>query len=217
MMGLEKMLTREMYEHYTWGWSLAHYLMNDKRYRKKFERFVKELASGKGISHEPFAYGLKTVPMPKVWAHFKKTLGLSSQDKVDELETEWHEYVKKGLKVVTARGLEKAASRAKNNMRFHRARRLYKEAIDKGSTSAMAYHHYADLLEDKGSRDEAVQYHRKAIELAPLEPQLYVSLGRALRFGNDKEEGKRILQLALELDPDNSYLQREVKSALEDD
>lgn len=217
MMGLEKMLTKEMYEHYTWGWSLAHFLMNDKRYRKKFERFVKELASGKGVSHVPYNYGLKTVKMPQVWEHFKKTLGCSSPQKVLDLEKEWHEYVKQGLKVVTARGLEKAGTRAMHAGRDIRAKRLFKEAIDKGTDSAMAYHYYAKLLGRKGGRDEALKYHRKAIELAPLESSLYVSLARALRFGDDKEEGKRLLQLALELDPDNPYLAREVKSALEND
>lgn len=212
MMGLEKMLTTDrMYEHYTWGWSLAHFLMNDKRYRKRFERFVKELASGKGVSHVPYNFGLKTVKMPQVWEHFKKTLGLSSQEEVEELEKEWHDYVKGGLKVVTARGLEKAATRAMNSGRRIRAKRLFKEAIEKGSDSAMAYHHYADLL----SGDEALKYHRKALELAPLESQLYVALGRALR-SSDKGESTRLLKLGLELDPDNPWLQREIKSALED-
>ena len=217
MMGLEKMLKQEMYEHYTWGWSLAHFLMNDKRYRKKFERFVKELATGKGVSHVPYSFGLKTVKMPEVWEHFQKTLGLSSPAEIEALEKEWHEYVKKELQVVTARGLEKAATRAMNSGRVIRAKRLFKEAIEKGSESAMAYHHYGELLERDGGRAEALQYHKKAIELAPLESSLYVSLGRALRYGDDKEEGKRILQLALELDPDNPWLAREVKSALEDD
>jgi tetratricopeptide (TPR) repeat protein len=218
MLGLEKMITTDrMYEHYTWGWSLAHYLMGDKRYRKKFERFVKELASGKGVSHVPYQGTLKTVKMPQVWEHFKKTLGLSSPEDVLELEQEWHEYVKQGLQVVTARGLEKAATRAMNSGRVIRAKRLFKEAIEKGTDSAMAYHHYAELLERDGKRAEALQHHRKAVELAPLESQLYVSLGQALRYGSDKEEGKRLLALALELDPDNPWLAREVESALEDD
>jgi tetratricopeptide (TPR) repeat protein len=212
MMGLEKMLSAEMYAHYYWGWSLVHFLMNDKSHRKKFEKFVKDLVAGKGVRHEPYGMGFVTVPMPKVWEHFKRCYGLKSDEDVKVFEEAWHAYVKDNLKLVTSRGLEKAAVRAMNAGRDIRAKRLFKEAIEKGSDTAMTYHHYAELLEQKGGRTEAIEYRKKALELAPLEASLYAELGRALRFGGgDEEEGKRLMKLALELDPDNPYLKKEIE------
>ena len=41
MMDLKRLIsTGRMYEHYTWGWALAHFLMNDKRYAPKFQKFI---------------------------------------------------------------------------------------------------------------------------------------------------------------------------------
>jgi len=218
VMGLEKMLTTDgMYQHYYWGWSLAHFLMHDKRYGKKFEKFVQTLASGKGVRQVPFQAGLVTVEPKEVWEHFKRTLGLKDEAAVKALEDEWHAYVKDQLQVTSARGLEEAATQAMNLGLDIKAKRLFKEAIDKGSTSALVYHHYADLLDRGSSRAEAVQYHRKALEFGPLEPDLYVSLGEALYAGDDKEEGKRLLSLALELDPDDGWLASRVKMLLSAD
>lgn len=218
MLGLEKMLTTDrMYEHYYWGWSLAHFLMNDKRYRKKFERFVKDLAYGKNVRRVASIGRMTTVSMPELWAHFKRTMGLKNDEAVAALEAEWHAYVKDELQVVSSRGLEKAATRAMNLGYRIKSKRLFKEAIDKGTMSALAYHRYAELLGRDGSRKEAMGYMRKAIELAPLEGVFYRDLGRALQREGEEEEGKRLLALALELDPDNPWLAFEIEQLMEED
>ena len=214
MMGLEKMVTTDgMYEHYTWGWSLAHYLMNDKRYRPKFEGFVKDLANGKGVRRESSGAGMSTVPVAEVWAQFQQALGLKGPDDVKALEEAWHAYVKGELKMVTPRGLEEAATRAMNLGLKIKAKRLFKEAIEKGTDRPLTFHAYGTLLERDGSTDEALPWFRKAVEMAPLEASFYGSLGEALLRKGEKDEGKRMLQLALELDPDNPWLASEVEEA----
>ena len=216
MMGLEKMLRAgEMYEHYTWGWSLAHFLMNDARYQKKFVKFVKDLVAGKGVKQVTNMGTMKTVEADEVFEHFKRSLGLKKQEDLEELEKEWHEYVTEELKFVTARGLEKAAASASRSGRPLRAKRLFQEAIDKGSTDAMTYYRFGDLLEDDGKRDEAIALFRKAVELDPLEASFYESLGRALVRKGEKEEGLRLLKLALELDPGNASVEISIENFMD--
>ncbi len=216
IMPLEKMLRAdEMYEHYTWGWSLAHFLMSDKRYQKKFVKFVKDLVAGKGVKHVPSMGRMKTVRGDEVFAHFKRSLGIKKQEDLEALEKEWHEYVTEELKFVTARGLEKAAASAQRSGRPLRAKRLFKEAIDKGSTDAMTYHRFGELLERDGKRDEAIALFGKAVELAPLEATFYESLGRALVRKGEKEEGLRLLKLALELDPGNASVELSIENFME--
>lgn len=207
-LGLEKMLRADqMYEHYNWGWTLAHFLMNDKRYAKKFQKFVKGLASDKKVKRVPMSFqGLSTVKGDDVWDYFRAKLGLKTDEAVKALETEWHSYINDTLKVSSARGLELAATSAKRVGRPIRARRLFKEAIDAGSKNPLTFYNYADLLEDKGKYDEAAAMLRKAVEFGPLEAEFYAALGRTLSRTGKKDEGVRFMKLSLELDPDNPFL-----------
>ncbi len=216
-MSLEKLLkTDEMYEHYTWGWSLVHFLMSDKRYRKRFEAFVRDLTTGKGVQQEhDGANGMATVHGDEIYAHFRGALGLKKEEEFTAFENEWHAYVKDTLKFVTAAGFEKAAQAAEYTDRPIRAKRLYSEAIQRGTTNPMTYYAYGELLERDGKTDEAVSNYDKAIELGPLESEFYAGKGRAL-LSKDHGEAVRLLGLALELDPDNVWLEGEVKRALEE-
>ena len=55
LMSLEKLVSADrMYEHYTWGWSLVHFLMNDKALSKKFQKFVLRLPKEDGASRGSF-------------------------------------------------------------------------------------------------------------------------------------------------------------------
>ena len=215
MMGLRKLVSNKMYEHYNWGWSLAHFLMNDDRYKKKFNKFVMNLARGKNVPRISRSGGLTTMKQEQVWELFKKALGLKNADAVNTLEREWHEYVKTNLKLITSTGLAKAANAAKNTNRPIRAKRLFKEAIKAGTTSPMVYFRYADLLMSDGKHDAAVEQLRKAVELDPLAGSFYAALARALKRTGEKDEAKRLLNLARELDPDNPYLANEIERLLE--
>jgi hypothetical protein len=207
MLGLEKMINSDgMYQHYNWGWSLVHFFMNDRKYKGKFEKYVRTLVAGRGVKRESRGAGMVTVRGPENWRVFQKCLGLKKPADVQKLQQQWHSYVKLKLNVVTAAGLEKAAWEASNSGRKIRAKRLYKEAMEKGSTSAIAHHRYARILERDDKRDEAIKLWRRAIELDPLEPSYYAVLGRALVKAKNEDEGKRLIALARELDPDNPYV-----------
>lgn len=208
MMSLEKMLsTDEMFEHYSWGWSLVHFLMNDSKYKKKFQKFVTSLAKDKNVERVGHLGRLKTVRGSEVFKTFKKCMGIKKAEDLEKLEAEWHDYVKEKLELVTPRGKEKAAAAAMGTYpsRPIRAKRLYREAIEEGSTNPIAFHKYAKLLEDDGKRDEAVNMWLRAIELDPLNAQYYASLGRAVRKNGNEEEGTRLLKLAVEIDPEYAW------------
>jgi tetratricopeptide (TPR) repeat protein len=214
IMKLEKLIkTERMYEHYNWGWSLVHFLMSDPRYQKKFQKFVIDLAKGKDIRRDTYG-GLKIVRGEEIFRVFKKHLGLKSKEDLEWLEGEWHTYVKEKLKLVSPRGKEKAAAAAKAAIppRPIRAKRLFKEAIDEGSTNPLAFHKYAELLVDDKKYEEAFNMWQRAIELDPLNPQFYAKLGREKAKRGDKKEGARLMQLAIEIDPDYAW---EIRSHLE--
>jgi tetratricopeptide (TPR) repeat protein len=221
MMGLEKLVSTDgMYQHYTWGWSLAHYLMNNSKYRKKFEKFVKTLVHGKGVKRESLGMDrLKAVSSQEVWRVFRQTMGLKKDDAVKAMEADWHAYIKDNLKLVTSSGLEKAASAAMNGYprRPIRAKRLFREAIEAGTKNPMTFYRYADLLSDDGKFDEALKQLRRAVELEPLESAFYAAIGKAHKRKGEKDEAKKFFALAKELDPENAWLDIELEELESDD
>ncbi|MDJ0974972.1 MAG: hypothetical protein QNJ98_10970 [Planctomycetota bacterium] len=207
MMVLQKMLeTDRMYEHYTWGWTLAHFLMNHKTYKKRFMKFVKGLCFDKKVKRVSQVGTLSTVEGKEVYRYFKEVLKLKDDTAVKVLEQEWHDYIKNTLKATSARGLELAASAAKRVGRPIRAKRLFREAIEAGSDNPLTFYRYGDLLEDDGKTSEAIKMFEKAIELSPLEAEFYASLGRCMLRNNKKEDGLRMMKLSLELNPDDPWL-----------
>jgi tetratricopeptide (TPR) repeat protein len=81
-----------------------------------------------------------------------------------------------------------------------RAKPLFQEAIDGGSTDPNVYHKFASLLA-KDDAARASELWKKAIELGPLNGEYYMALGRALKKSNAKE-CERLTALALEIDPE---------------
>jgi tetratricopeptide (TPR) repeat protein len=120
------------------------------------------------------------------------------------------------MKVQGARGLDKAALSALNTGRPIKAKRLFGEAIDAGSTNPRTYVKYADLLGRDSSWDKAIPLLRKAIELDPLDGDAYLTLGRALIRSGNAEEGRKTAKLALEVDPEDLNLQLEASLLLDD-
>ncbi len=198
--------TERMYEHYTWGWSLVHFLMNDPRYAKKFQEFFRALPAAKDVRREMLGIkALKTCTSAEVWNAFRRYLGLKDEADVAALEKEWHAYIQENLTVVTARGLEKAGQSAAQRGMELKAKRLFEEAIEKGSTNPLTYHRLAELLEEEDKQEKALDLWRKAIELDPLDAQFYESLGRALAKRGEREEGLRLRKLAREIDPNEMW------------
>ena len=205
MMSLEKMISTKMYEHYTWGWTLVHFLMNDKRYAKNFKKFFVGLAKDKKVSRDQLGIdGLTTVRQEDVLPLFMHYLGLKNKDALAQMEKEWHQYIQKDLHVTSSFGLEKAADNAMRHDRNIRARRLYQEAIDTGKASANAHHRFSlFLMEERksGDNEKILELCKKAVELDPLTGQFQTCLGHVLKAQGQLEEGTRIMKLADEMGP----------------
>lgn len=207
-MELRKLIeTDAMYQHYNWGWSFVHFLMNHPKYQKKFQKFVIGLAKGKDVDRVRAGGNLETVRGIEILRIFKKYMGIKKQKDFDRLEIEWHSYLEECLQLASTRGKEKAAVAAVKSSppRKIRAARLFQEAIDEGSTNPLTYYHFAELLSDDGKHEEALKMWHRAIELDPLNPQYYARLGRAVARKGSKEEGARLMKLAVEIDPDYAW------------
>jgi hypothetical protein len=204
--GLQKLIcTDGAYQHYTWGWTLVHYLMHDDRYAKSFQKFVRDLCAGKGIRTQTTSVGadiLRYTEATEVWELFKKHMGLRTDEDVAALEGAWHAYIKDELKTTSAQGLADAAHNAERANLKIKARRLYREALDGGDDRAITRHRYASMLRDEGEYGEAAENWRKAIELDPMEALYRYRLGSLLKahLGN-KEEGTAMLRLARDMNP----------------
>ncbi|HUR27038.1 MAG TPA: hypothetical protein VM509_02535 [Planctomycetota bacterium] len=215
MMDLKKLIsTDRMYEHYNWGWALVHFLMNDKRYTAKFQKFIVSLPSAKDIKRELNGMNLKDVEQTEVAAAFMRYLDIKDDAALKELEKEWHAYIKEKLTLVTTRGKEEAAKSAAQSGRPLKAKRLYKEAITAGTANPMTYNKYAQLLNWDGKNTEAHEMWKRAIALDPLTGDYYWNMGLSMA-GNrktnkdekDKQEGERLKKLAKEIEPGGSFSQ----------
>ncbi len=218
-MPLEKLVsTSRLYEHYTWGWTLVHFLMNDKRYEDRFRKFMRGLAFDKKVKREQMGLGLETVSGEEVFRAFKTYLKIKSDEELAQLEKEWHAYIQDELHLEGSSGLEEAAFAASKTGRPIRARRLFQEAIDAGSASAMAHNRYAELLLQEDDYEQAVANWTEASQLDPVAGRYYAARGRALiRWDKKKnlEEGRRLIRLALELDPDDAAVRSAAKRYLD--
>jgi len=210
LMELERLVkTERMYQHYNWGWALVHFLMNDKRYAPKFQKFVFTLARGRNVKRELMGVGsLATVRGDEVLRVFMEELGLKDRDALKKLEQEWHTYVKTNLKNVSVTGLEKAGFAALQDGRRIRGQRLLKEAVEKGSRNPLVYHRLAEINLGKGKQAEATAAWKQALELDPLNGQFYSALGHALvrdTQGKQDPEAQRLIALAKELGYDEPW------------
>jgi len=218
MLGLEELISSDgIYRHYTWGWSLVHFLMHSKAYSKKFQKFFLALAHAKDVKREAMGFkALKGVRAEEVYRVFRKYLGLRSDKDVQKMEAQWHDYVKNKLGVATVRGLEEAGLNALRTSppRPIRAKRILQEAIDKGSENAQVYYRMGRLLEDDKKYEETIGNFRKAVTFAPLNPRYYLALGDALLEHGDEQEGARMVRLAREIDPEAFELSDRMKALL---
>jgi tetratricopeptide (TPR) repeat protein len=218
MWGLSELVGKgRVYEHYSWGWTLVHFLMQDKKLAKKFRNWVTNLARGKSIPRVPQGNaGLTTVSADMVWSSFRKFMGLKSLDDVADLEKRWHKYVLE-LKVTSARGLDIAARKAYGDGWPALSRRLFREAIEAGSTNPVTYWRYGLFRAQKAKYDDAKKYIGKAIELDPLVSEFYADMARVLDMSKDRKSAVRMAKLAMEIDPDDVYLELRVIDLIEGD
>lgn len=201
------------YDDYTWGWSFVHYMMQTPKYAAKFKQFFLALARAKDIQRTGSGR-FRTVTGDEFLRAFKKYMGVSD---LPALEKEWHDYVK-SLRFEGVRGYERAALAALSTGQRLKATRYFKLALEKGSKNPAVFLRYSSLLLADGKAQEAVDLVKKGIPNDPLNADLYAALGRATRRlegAENEAEGKRLLELAREIDPDNVELDLLLEEALE--
>ncbi|MBK7877229.1 MAG: hypothetical protein IPJ77_16050 [Planctomycetes bacterium] len=205
-MELSKLVTKEgAYEHYTWGWTLVHFLMNTPAYKDKFVKFFLSLPNAKGVLKESGPAGMTTIKQDDVLTVFMSELGIKDAPALRKLEKEWHDYIDEKLTLVTTTGLEKAAFKAKETGRKLRATRLFKEAIEKGSKNALVYSELAELYRTEGKTSEAIDAMKQALAIDPLSGKFYFDLADALER-SDKAEAERLKALAKEIGYDDPWI-----------
>jgi predicted Zn-dependent protease len=72
------------------------------------------------------------------------------------------------------------------------------------------------ILFENGRAEESIAYHRRSLELSPGQPLLQVNLARALTAARGRQgadEAVRLLQAAIDTEPDNAFAWRELASA----
>lgn len=202
------------YDDYTWGWTFVHYMMSTPKYAKKFKAFYAALPEGKDVTRTSSGFDMVTVKGDDVVAAFKKYMGV---DDLAPLEKEWFDYVETGLKVSSVAGLEKAAFAAKRAGRDIRAKRLFEEALAKGSKNPVLYLRYGEMVSYSDST-KAEALFRRGLELDPLSAALWTELGLVIkrREGAENEaNGKKLIQLAAEIDPESVETWMLVEEAME--
>ena len=194
------------YHDYTWGWSFVHFMMETKKYRKRWKRFFIGLARDKRVKRIGRGRGGKSIPDGEILRYFQLVMKVKD---LDALEKEWHAYIKQNLKLSSHRGYEKAARAAASTGQSKKARRYYKLAVEKGSKNPKVYSRYAKILWNEGHYAEAKALVKKALIIDPLSASLYVDLAQiARREGGEKgkKEAARYYNLAKEIDPENMDL-----------
>lgn len=203
--GLEDLIRIEQGQfnglHYAWGWSFVHFLLSNPRYAKGFKSFYMALAREKTVKRVRYFYDLKQVEADEQIRVLKASLRV---DDLATLEKEWHDYVK-GMQAASHRGYTQAGHIALARGMPIKAQRLFKTAIEMGSTDPRAHYGYGRALEQKGKRDEALAQYDRAIAIDPLEGMFYVRKAECLGRGDDKtneKEIERLFALAEEIAPD---------------
>jgi tetratricopeptide (TPR) repeat protein len=166
--GLEALIRQPRFEaiHYAWGWTLVHWLLENKATQKKFKDFYLALGRDKSIKREPAPQDLmKQVPADEQIRVLLKYLGVKD---LKELETGWYDYIK-SLKPSSGRGYFEAGQQALQADQPIRAQRLLRQAIEKGFETPTVYATLARAQRRKAQAQDAIESMRKAISMDPTE------------------------------------------------
>lgn len=196
--------------HYAWGWTFVHFLMETPKYEKGFKKFYLALARDPTIKKIPFNIGnMITVEADEQIRALKQFLKVSD---LKELEKEWHAYIDK-LDQVTARGYSEAGKLVLARGMPIKATRYFTTALEKGADDPMTYYGLAQAHRSKRRYTESLDCLDKAIARDPLNGVFYVRKAEVLRMQNNyswNEDIEKLCKLAVEIEPDNIGVLREV-------
>jgi tetratricopeptide (TPR) repeat protein len=196
------------YRHYYWGWSFVHFMLETPKYEKKFKKYFAALARGKDVRRAPGSFNFKSCKGDEYTRLFMKIVGVND---LDALQEEWYAHIK-SLDASELRGLEEAGRSAYQQGRKLRAHRLLGDAIEKGSTDVQVYIYYANVLvwADKGTPEDSLKVLEKACEVDSLDADAWAYRGFALIRLDRKDEGRKYIELAKEINPEDDFFNLEV-------
>ncbi len=190
---------------YSWAWSFCHFLLSSEKYQKGFKKFFKAIGTdrkARKVAYGPFI----TVPPDEQIRLLLKHLKVKE---LHTLEKEWHQYIRKELALDLVE-LDWAGAGWIMSLYGERkkAAEFFEKAVSEGEQSGYVYYSYAKLLFDQNERDRASTFVQKAIEADPFHARAWLLKGLChIRQGKDKrKEGMRMIDLAMELDPDDSHI-----------
>ncbi len=196
---------------YAWSWSLHHMLLESKKYKNKYKKFVTTVARSNSVKREPWPGNPNYLwPVPTLaTALFQRTLGIKD---LDAFEQQWYDYIR-SLKVESDRGYHRAGTFCIRYDRPVRACLYFKKALELGSKNPSTFEEYARVLIRRSKYTEAADVLTSGTKIDPLNPYFYYQMGQAHRRMDgekNKELGQRYIDLAREMSPDDSRLAMDI-------
>jgi tetratricopeptide (TPR) repeat protein len=197
------------YEDYYWGWSFTHFMMETPAYAKSYRKFFVDLARAPDVKRTHGGMGstqFETIEPAECLRVFRKRMGVTDDAAFEKLEKDWYAYVEK-LQAPGVRGYEEAGEKAfwDGYGRF-RAPRLLRKAIELGSRKPDVYIALSRCLRaSPEGLPEAFEVIKKGCEIDPLNAELWAERGFVLQLAGNKDEGKKLVDLAYELNPGGYY------------
>jgi tetratricopeptide (TPR) repeat protein len=202
-MGLEKLMRSPRIDAlgYAWAWSFCHFLITSDHYSKGFKKYF--LAMGRSHNIRKRHSGqMETVDPNDAIDALKRYLKVRD---LKVLEKEWHDTVNELIKRVDLDWHE-AGYIMLLWKQDKKARQFFKKAIDAGSTNAFDYYNYARLQLNRGKYGVALRRAEEALKYDPIHARAWSVLGYAKFLDGDRDEGRRCIRLARELDPDDDRI-----------
>jgi hypothetical protein len=206
---------QKLYEHYTWGWSFFHFMMSTPAYQAKWKKYVLDLATSNAVKRQDAGFNFVEPSGDECLRHFCKLFGTEN---LDAMEKEWYAHIEK-MDPTTVRGLEQGGLDAWRQGRIKfKAPRMLKGAIEKGSVRPMVHILYSRCIRfkhDASSNQEALDAIDHALKVCdPLESDLWAERGMILYSMGQQDEGKKHIELAREMNPEEPYVELDVMEAL---
>ncbi len=209
------------YRHYAYGWSFVHFMMASPKYGKGFKSFFATLPKNGELETENKAYSnikgtIREPTLDSVVLALEKRFGTT----VEELETEWLDYIKQAYGELTPMAYYKAAKLAlrypkDDGSHVKTAMESMEKAISLGIRSAACYRDYAEMLRKGGVLEaedatvlqkpdpvKAWDMIQKAIQLDPIGPYNYTEAAGILILDGptqDLDRAKSMCDAALAL------------------
>ncbi len=229
--------------HYAYAWSFCHFLMQSDEYSKKFRGFFGNLPSNRDIPTKKGYFdrdGKLTKDMCQlsdVIVALEKRLGKS----VAQLDAEWKSWMEQAYTELNPRAYYLAArlelmDPKDDDSHVTAAQEFFEKAVSLGVDNAECYRAYAEMVRKGGvdhgrgklsktmepDPDKALMLIDRAIELDPVNPQLYLERGGILIMESDfvdPDEALGMAEIAVALDhksPEVKSLHDELVTAIED-